>query len=218
MQNTLICNHALASWLVSWVIIFFILTCLYLWRRSCTAAFVSSHTVRHTKILMNTWRQTNLIVHRIIKPKRRLQYMLFPAEDRWTCLFQSSSPVTSWHSLKNLLLWTQFCISESDVWLSPPITVPVKSGPCVQQGNQGGSAELSLFRMAELTYYLCFLKTTPMIYLQGLVGMGILLPNETDLTPFCLLDTWITTPSNGAFVVFVKEVRWMLWFEPATHF
>ncbi len=67
--------------------------------------------------------------------------------------------------IKILHLWTH-CISESDVWLSPPISVPVKRGPCVQQGNQDSSTELSLFQMAELTCYVCFVKTRPIINLQ----------------------------------------------------
>lgn len=67
--------------------------------------------------------------------------------------------------IKILHLWTH-CISESDVWLSPPITVPVKWGPRVQQGNQDSSTELSLFQMAELTCYVCFVKTRSIINLQ----------------------------------------------------
>ena len=40
--------------------------------------------------------------------------------------------------------------------------------PCARQSNQGSSAEPSLFQMAELTYYLCFVKSTLIIYLRGL--------------------------------------------------
>lgn len=77
-----------------------------------------------------------------------LQYISFSLEDMWTCTFQSSPPVTSWHSLKSYTCehtasqkvmydyphLSQFQSSEGHVF-SRVIRTAAQSCPCFRWQN-----------------------------------------------------------------------------------